>query len=142
MDLQISLGAGLLPLFKIGLTVCIRQEPNALSLPWWVVSERFHAKGFPVCPGGMTRGRKRQSSLLFLKKPKMPSILTTFTISQLTIGGASVWLPPKWQGFYSLGSLAVSFMYLEFCIILYELYIEQYNLEGYLYLNKNLPAPR
>lgn len=70
MDLQISLGAGLLPLFKIGLTVCIRQEPNALSLPWWVVSERFHAKGFPVCPGGMTRGRKRQSSLLFLKKTK------------------------------------------------------------------------
>lgn len=61
----------------------------------------FHATGFLVGPGGITRGRKRQSSLLFLKKQKIPSILTTVTMPQLIIGRVSVWLLLRWQRFYS-----------------------------------------
>lgn len=76
-------------------------EPNALFLQWWVVFEGFHATGFLVGPGGITRGRKHQSSLLFLKKQKIPSILTTVTMPQLLIGRVSVWLPLRWQRFYS-----------------------------------------
>lgn len=105
------------------MTDCMNQigAQSSVSAMVGCVSKVFMLKDFQHVPGGITRGRKNGNPpFCSLKDQRYPQYWSHLLYPSLYIGRVSVWPPLKWQGFYSLWSLAMSFMYLEFCFILYE----------------------